>query len=152
QDPHQALPARLRRSSVLLRRPSAALRALLFGRSGAACRHSLGPLRQGHPHRPDFHSARRSRSPSPCRRLGASTIINFVRICNRQIRSLSQKDGTVLWCNKRLFPFEYFFVGFDYGTIERNFSSSHPIFRSLIDRTEGVLPGGTGSSDRRLVE
>ena len=53
QDAHQIVPAGLRRRGLVLFGPPAALRALLFGRPGAARRHPLRPLRQGHPHRPD---------------------------------------------------------------------------------------------------
>jgi len=58
QDAHQIVPAGLRRRGLLLRRPPAALRALLFGRPGAPRRRALCALRQGRPDRPHPRDAR----------------------------------------------------------------------------------------------
>ena len=51
-DPGQAVPPRLRRRGVVVLRPPAALRALLFRRPGPPRRRAVHSLRQGRPGRP----------------------------------------------------------------------------------------------------
>ena len=51
-DPDQAVPARLRRRGVVVLRPPAALRALLFRRPGPPRRRAVHSLREGRPGRP----------------------------------------------------------------------------------------------------
>src|SRR6185437_4278887 len=57
-DADQAVPPGVRRCGVVLLRPAAALRAVLFGRSGASGGDAVLALRSRQLHRPYFEPAR----------------------------------------------------------------------------------------------
>src|SRR5262249_3019012 len=73
---HKIIPPRLRRRSIVVLRPPAALRTLLFRRSRAACRHALRHLREGSLYRPHHRPAGQ---PGSALRLPSALVLTRAR-------------------------------------------------------------------------